>query len=75
MIKAVLIDDERPSLRELEYLLKEDGNFAVVGAFINPLEAIDQISTLNPQVVFLASICRRQKALTLLQKSWINVPL
>lgn len=53
MIKAVLIDDERPSLRELEYLLKEDGNFAVVGMFINPLEGIDQINTLQPQVVFL----------------------
>lgn len=53
MVKVVLIDDERPALRELEYLLKADGAFEVAGMFINPLEAIAKINTLNPQAVFL----------------------
>jgi two-component system, LytTR family, response regulator len=53
MIRVVLIDDERPALRELEYLLKKDGAFEVVGMFINPLEAVSAIKGLNPQAVFL----------------------
>ncbi len=53
MIRAILIDDERPALRELEYLLKADGRFEVAGMFINPLEAIAAINSLNPRVVFL----------------------
>jgi len=53
MIKAVLIDDERPALRELEYLLKDYDAIEIVGMFTNPLEAINKVAELNPQVVFL----------------------
>ena len=53
MLKAVLIDDERPALRELEYLLKRHNDFEIAGLFTNPLEAINKVASLNPQVVFL----------------------
>lgn len=53
MIDTVLIDDERPALRELEYLLRSYPEFNICGSYINPSEAIDCISSLKPQVVFL----------------------
>lgn len=53
MIKAVLIDDERPALRELEFLLKDYPEISVTGMFTNPLEAIEEMEHLKPQVVFL----------------------
>jgi two-component SAPR family response regulator len=53
MIKAVLIDDERPALRALEYLLKNYKDIEIAGMFTNPLEAINKMTELNPQVVFL----------------------
>jgi len=53
MIKAVLVDDERPALRGLEYLLKRYSGISIIGIFTNPLTAIDEIGRLQPQVVFL----------------------
>lgn len=51
--KAVLIDDERPALMELEFLLKQYGEVKVAGSFTNPIEAIAAIDTIKPDVVFL----------------------
>jgi len=53
MIRAVLIDDERPALRGLEYLLKEYSDMEISGMFTNPLEAIEKIAGIKPQIVFL----------------------
>lgn len=53
VIKAVLIDDERPALRELEFLLKKYSDISIIGAYIDPLTAIEKIGELKPQVVFL----------------------
>lgn len=53
MINAILIDDERPSLRELEFLLKEYSELNIIGLFTNPFEALENIRQLKPQVVFL----------------------
>lgn len=53
MITSILIDDERPALRELEYLLKNYQEIVIVDTFTDPLEAIEKIRHINPQVVFL----------------------
>lgn len=53
MIKVVMIDDKRPALLELEYLLEDYAMVEVAGMFTNPLEAIEKIKKLKPQVVFL----------------------
>lgn len=53
MIKAVLIDDERPALKEIEYLLKDKASIEISGMYTNPLKAMDEIDNLSPQVVFL----------------------
>lgn len=53
MIKAVLVDDERPALRGLEHLLKSCPEISIVGMYTNPSKAIDEIGQLKPHVVFL----------------------
>ncbi len=53
MIKVVLIDDEKPALRELEYLLKEYKEITVLGSYSNPVTAMKIIEQEKPQAVFL----------------------
>lgn len=53
MIKAVLIDDERPALKEIEYLLKDNTSIEISGMYTNPLKAVDEIDMLSPHVIFL----------------------
>lgn len=53
MIKAILVDDERPALRELDFLLKNYPEISIAGMYQDPFEAIEEIGRLKPQVVFL----------------------
>lgn len=53
MITAVLVDDMRPALRELEFLLKKYTEISIVGMYTDPLTAIEKIGELKPLVVFL----------------------
>ncbi len=52
MLRAVIIDDERPALEELSYLL---GKYSVkvIGSFLNTEGALDFISCEKPDIVFL----------------------
>ena len=52
-MKAVLIDDMKPALREMEFLLKKYSEVEIVGSFTDPITALEQIERLGPQVVFL----------------------
>ncbi|WP_027398954.1 response regulator [Anaerovorax odorimutans] len=52
-MKAVLIDDMKPALREMEYLLKKYSEIEIIGSFSDPISALEQIESLGPQVVFL----------------------
>jgi len=53
MITAILVDDMRPALRELEFLLKKYPDISIDGTYTNPLAAIEKISETKPQAVFL----------------------
>lgn len=53
LISAILIDDERPALRELEYLLRSAGNIDVAGMYTDPRKGIEAVAELKPQAVFL----------------------
>ena len=52
MLRAVIIDDERPALDELSYLLKNN-SVEVIGSFQNTKGALDFIVTEKPDLVFL----------------------
>ncbi|MGE4485921.1 MAG: response regulator [Oscillospiraceae bacterium] len=53
MISIILIDDERPALRELEYLLRGTGDIEVAGMYVDPLKGIAAVGKTKPQAVFL----------------------
>lgn len=53
MIKVILVDDEKPALKELQYFLRDYHDISVVGMFTDPLEAIHSIGQHKPEVVFL----------------------
>jgi len=52
-MKAILIDDERPALLGLEYMLKKYEGIQVIGMYANPVEGIEAVKKLEPDVVFL----------------------
>lgn len=53
-MKAILIDDEKSSLRSLSYELKAYcPEVEVVGQYNDPKEGLDQINKLSPDLVFL----------------------
>ncbi len=53
MPKVVLIDDERLARSELKRLLNEFPDVEVVGEAANAEEGIEQVETLNPDLIFL----------------------
>ncbi len=52
MIKAVLLDDEPLALDLLESHISKTDGIEVVGAFTNPIEALQELEMLDPDVVF-----------------------
>ncbi|QIB69339.1 response regulator [Aminipila butyrica] len=52
MLKAIIIDDERPSLELLKRAILKNGNIQILGEFLNGKEALEQISALRPDVIF-----------------------
>lgn len=52
-MRVLAVDDEKPCLDELVYLLKKQENLEVVGAFTNPAEARAATKGLRPDVAFL----------------------
>jgi DNA-binding LytR/AlgR family response regulator len=53
VIKAMLVDDEKIALEELEYVLGRLGNVEVQGAFSDPLEFLKVLPKYRPDVIFL----------------------
>lgn len=51
MIKAVIVDDEALSLELLKYQLKAFENVKVVGSYQNPRHALNEIRSLNPDIL------------------------
>ena len=53
MIRALLVDDERPAREKLRTLLAREGDVEIVGEAANGDAAIREIRRLDPDVVFL----------------------
>ncbi len=53
MIRAIVIDDEQLTMEYICTLLKETGRTEVVGGYINPITALEEVFRLQPDVVFL----------------------
>lgn len=53
MFRAILIDDERLARSELKRLLKDFPEIEIIGEAGNAEEAVQEIETLNPDLIFL----------------------
>ncbi len=53
MIKAIIVDDERLSIEKLAKLLRDNGLATVVGAFTDPLEALEFLKENKVDTAFL----------------------
>lgn len=52
-MKAILIDDEKPALLQLERMLLTDGRIHVAGKYTNPFEGLDHLTAEKADLVFL----------------------
>jgi DNA-binding LytR/AlgR family response regulator len=53
MIRCIIIDDEEPAINVLKRFLERLPDMELVAATINPLEGIELVKSLRPDVVFL----------------------
>ncbi|WP_434752901.1 response regulator [Paenibacillus amylolyticus] len=53
MIRVMLIDDEEAALDLLEILLGQIGNVEIVGRYLNPIQALDDLEKITVDAVFL----------------------
>lgn len=53
MLKSIIVDDEILAIHLLEAMLKDNETVEIIGKFTSPLEAIDHIPRLKPDILFL----------------------
>lgn len=53
MFKAVIVEDEQPTLNLMRVLIGRNPDFTILGTFVDPMEALKQLPELRPDVVFL----------------------
>lgn len=53
MMRAILIDDEKPALLQLERLLLADGRVEITGKYTTAREGLDHLTSTETDVVFL----------------------
>lgn len=51
-LRAVIIEDEKPSLELMQRMIEKNGLLELVGAYTNPGKALDDIPRISPDVVF-----------------------
>ena len=52
-LKSYIVDDQKASVERLQYLLTKCADVVVVGSSSTPVEALDEIVEIQPDVVFL----------------------
>lgn len=52
-MRVIIVDDERRILQDLEDTIRSYKEFEVVGTYINPSEALENIPVTNPECAFL----------------------
>lgn len=53
MIRTVIIDDERNSIQEIEFYLKDYSEVEVVSTYTNPARALEDIDKVKPDLVLI----------------------
>ncbi|NIK78523.1 two-component SAPR family response regulator [Paenibacillus castaneae] len=53
MFRAVIIEDEKPILDLMKVIIGRNANYRIVGAFTNPIEALEKLEEIKPDVAFV----------------------
>lgn len=53
MMKAILVDDERPAMQQLARLLAADGRFQIAGMYTSAADALNHLSNFKADCMFL----------------------
>jgi len=53
MFKAIIVEDEKPILELMKHVIGQSPHYTIVGAYNSPIEALDQVTSLQPDVAFL----------------------
>ncbi|MDG0808044.1 response regulator [Cohnella rhizosphaerae] len=53
MYRAIIVEDERPVLELMKVLIGRNGNYEIVGAFGSPLQALEKLTELDPDIAFI----------------------
>ncbi|SHO48320.1 response regulator [Anaerocolumna xylanovorans] len=53
MLRAIIVDDEKPAVEVLKLLLEKTGQICVVGSFMSAVHALSEVQNLKPDVAFL----------------------
>lgn len=68
MFKAVIVEDEKPILDLMKYVIGQNPHYTILGAFSNPTEALAHLPHLQPDIVFLDVEMPRMNGLELARK-------
>ncbi len=68
MFNVVIVEDEKPILDLMKYVIGHNPHYTILGAFSNPLEALDCFPELGPDVVFLDVEMPKMNGLELAQR-------
>ncbi len=52
-MRALLIEDEQPTLELMKMVIKKNKNLEIVGKFTNPEEVLENIVSISPDVIFM----------------------
>lgn len=68
MFHVIIVEDEKPILDLMKNMIGQNPHYTILGAFTHPLEALDSLSRLKPDVAFLDVEMPKMNGLTLAQK-------
>lgn len=73
-LRVLVVDDERPCLDELVYMLSKQENVEIAGAFTSPLKALEALAHLKPDTAFLDLSMPHMNGAELVEKMLAQMP-
>lgn len=74
MVRAIIVDDEIPAIRALQYLLDTYADIDVIATFTDPLQLLAEVGALQPEVIFLDIEMRGTSGLHVAEQLYALLP-